>query len=201
MSSEEEEKTKKDIVVVPRDKYEEAKKVLGISKEQKPKETQVSEDSEKEALIEENEDLRNKLTLVAHAEFERKKRSLGAPQEIETPEQLQGWEMAKKSKEGEKGSFGTAPLSSQTSQNTDMEFESHEELVDFLRLKEREGSAEEKAEAKAVLDELTKKMLEGVKEAKKGIVYEDTGNLVKKLNEIERAKHMRRLKQQKGEIE
>ena len=67
-------------------------------------------DPDKETLKEENEDLRNKLSLIAEKQFEKKRQEVGAPPEIDTPEKLQGFVAAKTKRETPSGS---APLNRQ----------------------------------------------------------------------------------------
>lgn len=138
----------------------------------------------KEALEEkskEHEDAITKLNMVANKEFEEKCRKLGAPNYIRTPEELAEWnEQLKNKAHAERKadphlqqSSGTLSLSSQHSNENDpTSYDSHEEMVDDLRRRASAGTELERREAKAILDELMRKDLEGIKEGRLRQQYE-----------------------------
>jgi len=113
----------------------------------------------------ESEDYKSKLELIAEKEFERKKREVGAPEDIDTPEKLQGFITATK-KKGEPA--GNVPLSpAQMGYNEDdastkinspdsvhsMDFDSYMEMLAVLEARKQMGDDE----AKRVLGQLAEK--------------------------------------------
>src|SRR5271157_5284154 len=63
-------------------------------------------------IAEENEDLKNKLAIIAEKQFEKKRKEVGAPDSVNTPEKLQGFIEAKKQLEPKNEHGGVAPLNS-----------------------------------------------------------------------------------------
>jgi len=121
--------------------------------------------TEKEALESEKGNLESKLVMVAEKEFANKKASLGCQdEEIDTPEKLMAWQKGRQgtSKKSSAGA-GTVPLTRQ--QYSDLgdwskrkypdTKEGFKEMVQDLRtIMNGADSSEERAKAKAILDEL-----------------------------------------------
>ena len=111
-------------------------------------------------LLEENEDLSGKLDLIAQQTFEKKKRELGAPKEIDTPEKLEGFARAKG--EYNPASGGTANLNdAQYGKGLDddiftKQYDNPVDLVRDLRIQAQNGNEK----AKMALDVL---FLKGLK--------------------------------------
>ena len=146
---------------------EETEKFL---EEQKKKNSQVTinlvskgnQGEDVEELRAENEDLKNKLSIIASRKFSEKRAKLGAPDSITTPEELMAWEANKGNIDPtSRGSSGTLTLSGQGNSGSDVEFTDQKEMIEFLQRRKASGTLEEKREAKAVLDELWRKMLSG----------------------------------------
>jgi len=157
-----------------------------------------SVEDEIKRLKEDNEDLTQKLLLVAEKEFERKKRELNAPSWIDSPETLMKWE-----KDQTKGGVGTVSLSTEqlrSERNSPMEdgFDSNEEMIDYLQNLKHNGNEEQRQYAKGVLDRFWQKTLLGMQEMnpKKLMTYAEhcDGNksMIKRMldreNEVARAK-------------
>jgi hypothetical protein len=150
-------------------------------------------DSEKEALEAENEDLRSKIDLIAQKAFEKKKRELNAPDEVNTPEKLMGYEMAQKAKTPTSPqNSGCVPLSSQTPANQDSAYGSYEEMVDNIRdrASAQNPNLQDRTQAKAVLDKLMEKAFSGQKESLKPFDYQMPKDI--SINEILDRKYQRR---------
>ncbi len=160
----------------------------------------------------EKEELRTKLTLIAEKEFERKKRELGAPEDIETVEQLKGWARAKgksdEDLEAERlaepvghGSGGQASLD-QASGVSNKEYDSVESMIDDLRAKSQSSEdAQTRREAQAVLNELFAKSSRGFLEQDKGkTVYIDKSKTPLK-EQLNRKLREKALKKRKAEEE
>jgi hypothetical protein len=141
--------------------------------------------TEAESAKEEAESHRQKLELIAQKEFERKKQEVGAPDSIDTPEKLQGFILARQSqvktkKSGVERGAGVVPLASQYSQSgvpwTKKKYSNDKEgmrqMISDLKsvAKNQELSAEERATAQAILDNLLLKAVakgsEGEREIK-----------------------------------
>jgi len=108
-------------------------------------------------IVEENEDLKNKLAIIAEKQFEKKRKEVGAPDEVNTPEKLQGFIAAK---QGKPELGGVAPLNSYqmggAQQATDLahrKFANIEEAIAVLQSEKRKGNAE----AENLLTELWKR--------------------------------------------
>jgi hypothetical protein len=120
-----------------------------------------TQDVNVKVLEEENEDLRSKLDLIATQKFMEKKRSLGAPDDITSPEELMGYEKAIKGKTQPSQSIpsGTVPLSSQQPAKSEG-FGDYPSMVADLRKR-----AETDPIAREALTQLMYKSLKGAKEA------------------------------------
>jgi hypothetical protein len=108
-----------------------------------------------EQLAEENADLKGKLGLIAEKELEKKRKELGAPDTITTPEELLAFEKGKQSKENS----GSAPLNNAQwgkSQETDSflqkPYKNSEEMVSDVRRMARDPANVNQAKAQSVLD-------------------------------------------------
>lgn len=124
-----------------------------------------------EGAEEEAQDLKAKLTLLAEKRFREKKKKLGTPDSITTIEELMEFEKNPKKFGGEKkGGAGVAPISAMGGSSKDeLEFESYDELVTFLRdIERKEGKNTRKGrEASKVLDAIFLKTQKGL--MKKGV--------------------------------
>jgi len=138
--------------------------------------SQGNEGKSKEELESENEDLKNKLSIIAARRFEEKKKQLNAPASIKTVEELMAWQAEKQADPTRRTSSGALSLEGQGNTGG-VEFENQQEMIDFLQRRKASGTAEEKREAKAVLDELWRKMLKGKEKAgpEQKIDIEDEG--------------------------
>jgi hypothetical protein len=120
-------------------------------------------------LAEENEDLKNKLAIVAEKAFERKRKEAN---EIDTPEKLLGFVKAKESMQPREEHGGVAPLNSYQynggqQQATDLmhrKFANIEEAIATLQNERRNGGAQA-VEADRLLNLLWKKGLGAWREA------------------------------------
>jgi hypothetical protein len=117
-----------------------------------------------EALKEENLELKEKLDLVATAEFEKRKKELGAGPEVDTPEKLEGFKLGQKSAQPKREPTGNAPLdSAQIYGSSDpflkQKFDSPKEMVDAIKLRMQSDDPEVKAQARAIYEELLRKAL------------------------------------------
>jgi hypothetical protein len=141
-----------------------------------------------EDLESENEDLKNKLSLLAQAEFEAKKKRLGAPSQITSPEKLKEWEEEQRAlqsgdpiRQPSSGSLGL-----QDNLVNSEGYDSHEELIDDLRKRARSKDPKISQEADAVLKELWRKMIAGkesFKEKDFKINREHKGNFIRRKEE------------------
>jgi len=121
-----------------------------------------TKDKTAEEIKEENEDLKSKLAIVAEMELARRKKSLGIdPNAQMTPEEVKGYAQAVKDlKSGQSAPSGSAPLNAaQLGASAQQGFETYDEMFADLHRREREGDAE----AKLILDELTRKVFVGHK--------------------------------------
>jgi len=156
---------------------------------------------EKKSVEEERDDLAEKLNLIAENAFEKKKRELGAPDDITTPEQLQGYELAKKGNVGN-NQGGSAPLNSQYGQQNQGEFSSMESLIDSLRDRSSANNKNmvDRTIAKNQLDALMTKAVLGQRETNKPFSYSpkegDKGTLEMLKDKFERRKALSRGEQQ-----
>jgi len=134
---------------------------------------------EKETLETEKGNLESKLTLIAEREFANKKAQLGCNDpEIDSPEKLMAWEKGKRGTSKGSGSAGTVSLKGQidkfgnvTSSNLgdwskrkyEDSKEGFKEMVSDLRtIMNGSEDPQERAKAKAILDELLiKSVLKG----------------------------------------
>ena len=167
-------------------------------KEEKTETDRELEKFKREAeLEEENEQLKEKLALIAENAFENKKRELGCRDpEITTPDQLKAWEKGKSNSED--GSAGSAPLSRGqiTGGDSSVGWNSHEEMIEDLLRTKHNGNDEERKIAQRVLGELMLKSLRGVKEQEKGIkpyvASKDSESVIERLNRFRREKELKR---------
>jgi hypothetical protein len=124
----------------------------------------------KEAIEEENQDLREKLSLAAQVAFEKKKAELGcSDSEIDTPDKLLAWEKGKSGKDSSSPS-GSAPLQSNYFEQfkgkpeggiSKKKFASHSEMVKFLKVNE------EDPEARKYIEALWKQTIQAMKNGEK----------------------------------
>jgi len=119
----------------------------------------------------EKEDFKQKLELLATKEFNEQKRKCGAPNSIETPNELLEWVRTHKQAEREadpvgynkKHNIGAGQATlSQQSGSGEHEFDSKEEMIDFLRRAERSRDSEEAKNAKLILDDLFKHSMQSM---------------------------------------
>jgi hypothetical protein len=148
-------------------------------------------------LEEENEQLKEKLALIAENAFENKKRELGCTDpEINTPDQLDAWRKGKE--DSEDGSAGCAPLSQGqiTGGDSSVGWNSHEKMIEDLLRTKHNGNDEERKIAQRVLDELLLKSLRGVKEQERGVkpyvASKDSESVIERLNRFRREKELKR---------
>lgn len=146
------------------------------------RQNQLEEELENERS--EKESLELKVKLLAQKEFERKRERLGAPDNIKTISELREWQ-AENENSGYKPSGldlplsqrakGSLKLSSASDKRDDSGFLSHEEMVEFLTDKKLTGTPQEREEAKAILDELWKKLDKGIQSGQipRGKIFED----------------------------
>lgn len=133
-----------------------AKKIL-MDKQAEMKK-QAQQPDEKDEII---EDLTNKLGIIAEKQFEKKRKEVGAPDSVNTPEKLQGFIEAKKSMEPKNEHGGVAPLNSfqyngGQQQATDLahrKFSNINEAIATLQAERRHGNVE----AAQLLDKLWEK--------------------------------------------
>lgn len=120
-------------------------------------------------IAEENEDLKNKLAIIAEKQFEKKRKEVGAPDSVNTPEKLQGFIEAKKSMEPKNEHGGVAPLNSfqcnggqqQTTDLAHRKFANINEAIATLQAERRSGNNE----AADLLDKLWQKSIHDWKAA------------------------------------
>lgn len=126
--------------------------------------TETLKNKTPEELAVENEDLKEKLTIIAEKELERKKKEAGCSDpDINTKEKLDAWSLGKKSSQGEGGAPNARPDSPAQVGPVSREqgYETPEQMIDDLRRRAREGEAE----GKIILDELMRKYIRGMKDA------------------------------------
>jgi hypothetical protein len=142
--------------------------VVKVVKDEKPNAFKEVEKTKRELELEEkNEELREKLEIIALAQFESKKRELGCNDaDIDTPDKLEAWQ---KGHEEKKEASGSAPLSYGQMYGGEPPpqkgFNSVEDMVTELRMDARLGDKN----AQRILDKLFEKTLKGVKEQEKGV--------------------------------
>lgn len=109
----------------------------------------------------ESEDFKSKLELIAEKEFERRRREANAPEDIDTPEKLQGFITATKKKGEPAGNIPLTPeqmgdvtdkVNSAQSVH-DMSFDSYMEMLGTLEARSKMGDDE----ARKVLGQLAEK--------------------------------------------
>lgn len=160
---------------------EEQLKKLGVNSENT---------SEIEQLKRERDDLAEKLDLIAQTAFEKKRKELGAPAEIDTPEKLIGFAKAKESKRSASG--GTAPFVGGNYQGQEG-FDSYNSMIDHLRDVASHSNPDlaSREQAQLVLNELMKKAFKGQKEANKAFNYQGENTLDMLKKKFERRKKFR----------
>ena len=132
------------------------------------------DDKEKEELKRQLADMEEKLTLLAAQKFKEKKEQLGAPESVNTPEELLQWaeehqddslqQLPPKSSSNSKGGAGQIPLSAQSGE-TEGEYDSVQSMIrDLYRKAEASSDKQEKIEAKALLSEMWVKYRRGLRE-------------------------------------
>lgn len=123
-------------------------------------------DPEKAELKAENEDLKNKLSLIAQRRFNAKKKSLNAPDSIRTPEDLKDWEENRGNIDPtQRGSSGTLSLAGQTTDfGSGTAFESQTEMLAELQRRAHSGKTMAiREESSKILAFLWEKYLRGKK--------------------------------------
>jgi len=156
--------------------------------EEREKRKQVEEQLEREKT--EKEDLKSKLTVIAEKAFQKRKESIGCYDEsIDSPEKLEVWERAKGIPKKPEPS-GTVPLSDRQRGINSQGYDSYEDMIQDLREKAKSSNPQESQEAQAVLNELWKKSVEGLKSDEfKGVPeYIEKRSLKEVLNEQFRRK-------------
>jgi|GEM_PF-6114210 len=117
-----------------------------------------------EELEEEKEDYRSKLQLIADQAFEKRKMELNAPEDVDTPEKLRGFELAKTEKSTPSG---TVSLASQNARENEG-FDSYEEMIEHLiSIESKKGLPSR--EAKKILNEFWKRSQKAIGDAKRPI--------------------------------
>lgn len=122
-----------------------AKKIL-LEKQAQLK-AQANQPDEKDEII---DDLKNKLGIIAEKEFEKKRKAVNAPDEVNSPERLFGFEIAKKMLNPKNEPAGSAPMNPDYNPNgtTDdiykKRFGTYDDMVKALRA---ESKSEDKAKA------------------------------------------------------
>lgn len=151
----------------------------------KAKEKEITQS--KDELEEENEDLKNKLAIIAEKEFEKKKAQLGCTDpEVLTPDALRMWEKGKKTVEGTSfhSPSGTArcdiPEQMGFPNNDNLplrqkKFASYEAMITYTRELARKGDPE----SIQVLKELEAKALSDYGEHHQDISYSPDKNVPK----------------------
>ena len=142
----------------------------------KDKDGKKSREKELEEQLEqariEAEDYKSKLELVAQLEFERRRKLADAPENIQTPEQLEGFITGKTGKKPEPA--GVIPLSPAQLGLQDKEPEYiPDDMMAYLHNLEKKGSDEEKIFAKKAIDNLILKSMANLKKGE--VTPEDTG--------------------------
>jgi hypothetical protein len=144
---------------------------------------------QKKAIESERDQFKTQLETVKQSAFAEKKRQLGAPDSITTPEQLQGYEQALKI--NNPAPSGQASLMGQYAQPQKTgTYANPESMISDLLTKERYSQDRaEKAQSKAVLDEMTIKIVKGAKEGQiKGFDFPKDESILDKLNDSYRKK-------------
>jgi hypothetical protein len=149
-----------------------AKKTLEDMEGKTDADAEVEKFKTEAELEEENQQLKEKINLIATEAFESKKRKLGCSDpEITSLDQLEAWQKGQESAKQKPRGFmdspvGSAPLEGniRASQGYKEGYGSTEELIDDLRRQSHEGSKE----AEKILGKLLEKAVQGVKEGKKG---------------------------------
>lgn len=119
-----------------------------------------------EELQVENEDLKNKLSLIAHKEFNVRAKNLrnkGYTGRLETIDDLKEAEAEIESDPIKKKSSGTLSLESNLSGGSHG-YDSYEEMIDDLQRRKRSKNATEREEATKILNELMRKAIAGKKQ-------------------------------------
>ena len=108
------------------------------------------------------EDALNKLEMIAEAEFAKAKAKLGAPDYIETPEQLEKYKQEQESKKSDsKGAMGKAPLYNEPSSQIShvKEYGSFNEMMEDLQKRMNSDNKEVAQEAQNIQKQLFEKMI------------------------------------------
>jgi hypothetical protein len=135
--------------------------VVRVKKDENPQ----NNSEEVERLRSENEELAEKISLVAQKEFERKKKELGCTDDsIQDPESLLAWKKGKESTTGGQAAGGSAPLNDKqqfgaNDSFTKKQFNSPKEMVDELKLRMHSDNPEVAAEARSIYEILLQKAI------------------------------------------
>jgi hypothetical protein len=156
---------------------------------EKPQKVEITVKKDSDEKLEdvkaERDDYLAKLEIIAQKEFDKRRRELGAPEDIDTPEKLEGYKAAKKNNDAPSG---TIPLSaeqlgdfSEDKVNSDksvheMEFDSIGEMLAVLEERNKKGDKE----AGKVLGKLAQKSMRSTKE------FEFEGELLKGLQRLDK---------------
>ena len=179
-----------------------AKDELAKMKGQTDADKEVEKFKTEAELEEENQQLKEKIQLVAEQAFEAKKQKIGCSDpEIDTFDKLEAWQSGRDThgtpvKEGASGSL---PLNdAQIYGGARPEgFESQEALIDDLRRRSHLGDKI----AEKQLGQLLVKSLKGIKEQRQGVkefIPEENDSEIQRLNKQWREKHILR-KREKGD--
>lgn len=126
--------------------------------------TEMLKNKTPEDLAIENEDLKEKLTIMGEKELERKKKEAGCSDpDINTKEKLDAWSLGKKSSQGEGGAPNARPDSLRQVGPISQQqgYETPEQMIDDLRRRARSGERE----GKLILDELMRKYVRGMRDS------------------------------------
>lgn len=182
-----------------------AKTALEIANRLEGKNAKIQESTETQTEKEDIESLRAErntykemLDLVAQKEFEKKKAQLGAPDSIQTVEELKAFSEGKKANQRPIVQAGCVPLSSQQSSSEPQVFDSQEALIDNLRdrCSTQNPNKEDRNLAKAQLDALMLKCFKGQKDCNKPFDFTMPKDV--SINDVLNAKYQRRKKLAKG---
>jgi hypothetical protein len=110
---------------------EDAKRAKAIAEKAIATLEKPNAEEEIQRLRDERDDYRGKLEMIAQMELERKRRQLGAPDSITTPEELMAYEKGLKDSHGDLA--GSAPLNVYQLGENKLGFETVEQMIQHLR--------------------------------------------------------------------
>jgi hypothetical protein len=162
-----------------------------------PEEIAEVEEETLEKVRMERDDLKAKLEMVADVEFNKAKQRLGAPDFIETPEQLEKWQK-EQNKNPEVttggGASGKTPLSEPSSSGV-KEYETYEEMYADVVERTKHSDPKVRAEAQAIQKQLFEKLIQ---KKQRSYVFEKEADLG--TNELWEKRLNARLKSENPEI-